>query len=193
MPGEADLDAALLGRTAEGDRRAFGELVARHQAAVYRFSLRMMGDEASAEDVLQETFISALKKAATFRGTGSARAWLMAIARNTGRMSRRRHAGEPSQFESLDALGREAGWGAEADLAELLDERNRREQLERALAELPPLDREVLLVRDVEGLSGEETAEALGLSIAATKSRLHRARLRLAAALGKGGPHGRGS
>lgn len=193
MPGEADLDAALLGRTAEGDRRAFGELVARHQTAVYHFALRMMGDQASAEDVLQETFISALKGAATFRGTGSARAWLLAIARNTGRMSRRRHAGEPPRFESLDALGREAGWGAETDLAELLDERNRREQLERALAELPALDREVLLVRDVEGLSGEETAEALGLSLAATKSRLHRARLRLAAALGKGGPHGRGS
>ena len=87
----------------------------------------------------------------------------------------------------LPELGEAAGWGSESPEAEVL-RAERRARLARALDALAPEDREVLVLRDLEELTGEETAAALGLSLAAMKSRLHRARLRLAAQLRRNGP-----
>ena len=173
-----DLD--LLAATAAGDRSAFRTFLRRHQAGVYRY-LTLLGASASeAEDAMQETFLSAFRAAETFRG-GSGRSWLLTIARRQLFRGRR-----PTRHEapaSLLDLGCAAGWGQPPTGADGIDDVERREQLVLSLQQLAPEDREVLLARDVEGLSGKETAALLDLELPAMKSRLHRARLRLAAAL----------
>ena len=141
--------------------------------------------EYDAEDALQETFLACWRSAGTFAGGDSARHWLLAIARNAARRLYRRKRGEPHEFVSLDELGREAGWGGGAADPPLApdDRAAARETLEAALMTLSAEEREVLILRDLEGFSGEETASLLHLTLPAAKSRLHRARLRLAAAL----------
>lgn len=162
---------------------------------MYRFALRLTKDEALAEDVLQDTFLVAMRGLGGWRGEGSFRGWLYAVARSRVLMARRRKAGEPESFESqeslesLEVLGLQAGWGSPMDAEALAARVQQQSVLEAALAVLDPADREVLVLRDLEGLSGEEAAQALGLSLPAMKSRLHRARLRVVAAV-KGGLRG---
>ena len=176
-------DAELLRRAAAGDATAFEGFVERHQAAVYRLIRAIAPGPADAEDALQETFLACWRSAGTFAGGASARRWVLTIARNAARRLYRRRRGEPTDFVSLDQLGREAGWGV-TDPPTAWDERaDPREALEAALMRLTTEEREVLIMRDLEGLSGEETARALHLTVPAMKSRLHRARLRLAATL----------
>lgn len=176
-------DADLLARSASGDSRAFDALVVRYAADVHRFVGSLGVHGADAEDVLQDTFLSAWRGAATYRGDGSARAWLFSVARNAVRHSVRRRVGEPDRFapleavDSLEAIAEAAGWGSSAESTA----RDTAELVRTALARLAPADREILVLRDMEGLSGDETAAALSLSLAGMKSRLHRARLRLAA------------
>jgi RNA polymerase sigma-70 factor, ECF subfamily len=176
-----DRDAAYLAAAARGDGEAFSHIVDAHERAVYRFvqSLGLRG--ADADDALQETFIAAWRGAGRFRGEGSARSWLLAIARNVVRHATRRHVGEPADFEPLDDIALAAGWGR--DPLEDVAARQRADLVHAALARLSPEDREILVLRELEDLSGDDTAAALGLSLAAMKSRLHRARLRLTAAL----------
>jgi RNA polymerase sigma-70 factor (ECF subfamily) len=174
-----DADASLLARTAAGDASAFTAFVRRHEARVYRYALLLAGQRADAEDALQETFLRAWRHAAQFRGPGAATGWLLAIARSAVARQRRRHAGEPVAHESLDVLAEQAGWGASVDGGAAEDAVAR---VQRALARLGAGDREILALRDLEGRSGEATAEALGITLAAMKTRLHRARLRFAAA-----------
>lgn len=187
-PRELSSDLELVHRSRDGDRAAFSELVERHQAAVFRFARSISGDVTEAEDALQETFISAWRHAAQFREEGSVKGWLYSIARNAVLSAKRKAASRPVEYEpTLEALGRSAGWGdASQGLAAVLE---RRDSVEHALSRLSPEDQEILLLRDVEGLSGEETARLLGLGLPGVKTRLHRARLRLAAALREGGFH----
>jgi len=138
---------------------------------------------ADAEDALQDAFISAWRSAAGFAGDGSARGWVLTIARHALHRRYRRRAGEPESFETLDELGAAAGWGSDEPPDAMVERLESRERLQQALAALAEDDREVLILRDLEEMSGEETARVLGLSIRAMKSRLHRARLRLAARL----------
>jgi RNA polymerase sigma-70 factor (ECF subfamily) len=173
-------DAALLERAAAGDREAFDLFVRRHQASVWRLLRALTRDPADAEDALQDAFLGAWRGAGTYRGGPSARGWMLTVARNAVRRAHRRRAGEPPELESLEELGLHAGWGANPGTLETLA---RRELLERALARLTPEDREVLVLRELEELSGEETAAVLEVGVPAMKSRLHRARLRLVAAL----------
>lgn len=134
---------------------------------------RLLRPEA-ADDVTQEALLIALRDPHAFRGTGSRRAWLFGIVRNVarsqGRSAHRTVITEPTLLD----LGLSAGWGQ--TLAVRDDEKL---AIRDAYALLEEEEREVLWLRDVEGLSGEETADALGVSLAAVKSRLHRARLRL--------------
>ena len=170
-------DARTLERVAGGDRHSFERFVREHEAAVLRYIRTRTADPQLAEDALQETFIAAWRSAATFRGAGSARAWLLGIARNAVRRQYRRPAGEPDSFEPLDAIAVRAGWGRAPD--DSLDERiAARELVERGFERLSSEDREVLLLRDLEGFGNEDVARMLGLSLPAVKSRLHRARLR---------------
>lgn len=160
----------------------------RHEAAVWRYARALTSDPIEAEDLLQETFLAAIRGGAGFAGEGSARAWLLAITRHALHRLRRRRVGEPARTEPLDELGAAAGWGEDPEAA--LSGAEAHAGLHRAIESLAPADREVLVLRDLEGLSGEATAALLGLPLATTKTRLHRARLRLRAALRQGGTDG---
>jgi len=173
-------DERLLHAAALGDRDAFERFVERHQAAVFRLLSTMAPRRADAEDALQEAFVAAWRGAGTYRGGASARGWILTIARNALRRDQRRRVGEPARHEPLEALGLQAGWGREDGVLERIA---RRDLLERAFRRLSPSDREILVLRELEGLDGREVAEVLELSLPAMKSRLHRARLRLVAAL----------
>lgn len=175
-------DRQLIARSAAGDREAFAALVARHQRAVFRVARALTGASDSAEDVLQETFLAALRGAAGYRGESSVRSWLLAIARHAAARRGRRADQVPHEPDSLEALGAAAGWG-QPDVESLAALAEDRARLAAALARLPAEEREVLVLRDLEELTGEEAAAALGVTVAAMKSRLHRARLRLAGEL----------
>ena len=138
----------------------------------------MAGTEADAEDALQEAFVAAWRGAGGFRGGASARGWLFTIGRHALLRLRRTRVDEPDTLVPLDALGLEAGWGAEPPAAHEPDGDG---LLGQALAQLAPAEREMIVLRDLEGFSGEEAAELTGLTLAAMKTRLHRARLRLVA------------
>jgi RNA polymerase sigma-70 factor (ECF subfamily) len=181
MPDEAP-DDDLMRRSAAGERDAFAQLVARHQAAVFRFARTLTSDPALAEDVLQETFLAALRGAHTYRGPDAVAPWLRTIARHALHHQLRRTTPEPVDDEALEQLGAAAGWGSD-DLDVLRTRARSHARVDAALAALSPEDREVIVLRDLDGVPGEVVASELGLSLAAMKSRLHRARLRLAAAL----------
>ena len=190
-------DAELMRQAGAGDRAAFGEVVTRHQASVFRLAGILARDRASAEDLLQQTFLSAWQAAAQFRGDASVRTWLFAIARHAAFRHAERRAREPIADTPLDALderaellalGLSAGWGSASPEALVLAAEDRA-RVEAALGRLDADDREILTLRELEDLPGDETARLLGISVAAMKSRLHRARLRLAAALTTETPH----
>lgn len=182
MPPNADEVCSNAARSA---------LVEAHQGAVYRLLRRLTRDDAQAEDLTQETFITALAHLSSWRGEGTARGWLLSIARSRYLMSLRAPAArhEPAEDASLETLGLAAGWGSPMDPEALASRLQEQTVLERALAALDEESREVLTLRDLEELSGEETAQVLGLSLAAMKSRLHRARLALVASVKKGAAH----
>ncbi len=148
----------------------------RYSASVYRFLVSLRAASDDAEDALQECFVSAWRSAATYSGSDSARGWLFSIARNALRRQHRRKVGEPDEMEPLEQLGARAGWGASSDFSVRFEAED---ELEWAMGQLPVEEREAVALRDLEGLTGEETADALGLSLAAMKSRLHRGRLHL--------------
>jgi RNA polymerase sigma-70 factor (ECF subfamily) len=180
MPGDPTdaSDEELIRRSAARDRAAFDALVARHGGALLGFATRRCGSEAEGADALQDGLLAAWRGAATFRGEASARTWLFQVVLHSCRRRARRRAGEPERHAPLDAAADLAGSDApDARVAA----RQAGAALERALASLAPAAREVLLLRDVEGLSGAETAAALSVDLAAMKSRLHRARLELKA------------
>lgn len=180
-PSSPDADAELIRRSATGDTMAFDTIVESHQAAIARFLVSLGMDDP--DDALQDTFIAAWESAATYHGTGTVRNWLLSIARNVQRRSHRRRVSEPSDFVSLDVLAERAGWGADPAESRRVEIALARDVLTQALALLPDDEREILVLRELEGLSGEETAALLELTIPAMKSRLHRARLHLAAVL----------
>ena len=187
-PHEADdariSDATLIGRTAAGDRPAFERLVRRHQAAVLRFARALAHDDTDAEMALQETFLAAWRAAGRFRYDAAARIWLLSIARHAIYRRHRRWADDPAPFVSLREQGKAAGWGTEdeAFVDRLVDP----EALAAALASLSPEDREMLILRELEGLSPDEAASVAGLSESTARNRLHRARLRLMTRLREG-------
>jgi len=176
--GEED-DVELLRQAAGGDEEAFAEIVTRHQAAVWRYLRSLARDESLAEDVLQETFLSVWKSARSFRGEAGIRTWMFTIARNA--LFRKFRGTGAADEVPLGDLGAAAGWGGAPVFEDAEVRLDLRILFDRAMEALPPADREILLLRDVEGFSGEETAAMLGLTLPAMKTRLHRARLRFAA------------
>ena len=182
MTNEPD-DASLLAMSASGDPDAFDRFVARHRAAVFRY-LRTKTNDADAEDALQHTFVQAWRNAATIVVADTARPWLFTVALNAvARQQRHAHATNLTD-DDLGHLGELAGFAADdatpERFAEVAEERG---VVQAALASLPEQDREILTLRDLEQLPGERVAELLSLTLAAMKSRLHRARLRLVAEL----------
>ncbi|HVQ54415.1 MAG TPA: sigma-70 family RNA polymerase sigma factor, partial [Thermoanaerobaculia bacterium] len=162
------------------DARSLETLLERHQAQVYRFGMKMCRDPEDARDVLQDTLLAMARNVRDFRGASSISTWLYTIARSFCIKKRRRSKFAPERERSLDSeaapeAARLADPAAGAD--EALAGKEVEQALERGIRALEPIYREVLLLRDVEGLTAPEVAEVLGVSVAAVKSRLHRARL----------------
>jgi len=170
-------DKQLLEKVRFGDSRAVDELLARHERQVFRFGLRMCGNEEDARDVLQETLLAAFKNVKTFRADAQLSTWLYKIARSFCLKSRRRGVGEPVRSEALDKPEAAAVPSGEAQPDAQAHAREIGALLESAILSLPESHREVLILRDVEGLSAEEAAQVVGIEVGAVKSRLHRARM----------------
>ncbi len=173
-------DQSLLDAARAGARSALERLLERHQRQVYRFGLKMCRDEEDAKDVLQDTLLAVARGLKDFRGASSVSTWLYTIARSFCIKKRRRSKFAPEEQASLE--GSPEGEPMQvADTARAPDEslagRQIEAALEAAIGSLAPMYREVLVLRDVEGLSASEVAEVLGLTVEAVKSRLHRARM----------------
>jgi RNA polymerase sigma-70 factor (ECF subfamily) len=168
-------------RVAAGDRAAFDTLVHRHRARVFGYVLRISATREAAEDALQETFVAAWRHAGDFRGPSLA-AWLVGIAHRAVLRQGRRRVGEPSRLESFTELGERAGWGSD-DPERVVARAEQRETLDAAITRLTPDAREALLLVAVDGMSYQDAAALTELALPAFKSRLHRARLELAAIL----------
>lgn len=168
----------LLESARAGDPRALGVLVERYSPLIYRFGMKMCRDEEDARDVVQDTLLAVAKNISSFRGQSSLSTWLYSIARSFCIKQRRRNVGEPERHEPLHELHAEGT--PELVDGKAPDERAADSELERALenaiGSLEPMYREVLVLRDVEGLTAPEVARVLELSVEAVKSRLHRAR-----------------
>ena len=175
-------DRELVAGTAAGDRRAFEQLVARHAAAVFRLAKALTGDAAIAEDTMQQTFLSAYQSAPSFDGDTSVRIWLLTIARDAAHELDAKRGGDDNVEEPLLKLGLDAGWGSDDPEATAIAA-EQEGILRKALATLSAEDQQALILRDVEGLRGTESAKILGIGEQALRSLLHRARLRLAGAL----------
>ncbi len=172
-------DSELVVRSKDGDLHAFDFIVQRYQSQVLNLSARIIGDRGRAEDVTQETFISAYQAIGRFRG-GSLRAWLMRIAANASRDSLRgsRRRPERSLDESLESPSFQPA-SAEASPEEHAERSELNAELQKAILALSDDQRAVLVLIDVQGFSYEETTESVGASMGAVKSRLNRARRRV--------------
>jgi len=190
-------DRELVERAQQGDGAAFAMLVERHQRQLYRLALRMTGSEADAQEVLQEAFLNAYQKLPLFRGEAQFSSWLYRIAANSAlmRLRRKRRAPDTLAEQPLELAGpRFSAEGylepaSNSDWSQRADEKMMSGELgaaiNRAVADLPDDYRTVFLLKDVDGLSNEDIANALDLTVPAVKSRLHRARLALREKLGE--------
>jgi len=166
-----DADRDVLARYLEGDEKAFEELVIRYEAGVRNLVHGLLRDRALAEDVAQETFLTAYRKADTYRGEGTVRGWLfkIAIRRAHDELRRRGRKAEVALEEAPEPsetphVGLEAGW----DVTE-------------ALGALSPDHRAALMLKEIEGLSYQEIAETMGWPIGTVGTHIHRARIELKA------------
>ncbi|HKO93696.1 MAG TPA: sigma-70 family RNA polymerase sigma factor [Polyangiaceae bacterium] len=173
------MEPSLIERAKAGERAALEQLLEQLAPLVHRFGVRMCRNEADAEDVLQETLLSITDHLKEFEGRASLASWVFMLARTACARRRRGLKNRPHLPE--DAA---AEHSSDAATPEDAAERARlRAQIESALDALSDEQREVFMLRDMEGLSAAEVAESLGLSVEAVKSRLHRARSSLRAAL----------
>ena len=181
-------DVELVGRAKKGDLEAFEALANRYEQRVYSLALRMLRQEQDAEDVTQQTFLSAMENLGGFRGDASFSTWLLRIATHAAlKVIRKRKGLDTVSLEEAtegtkdtDAVPHPeyiADWRQSPE--ELVHKHEIKRLLDEALGHLDEKHRVVFLLRDVEGLSVKETAEALGLSEANIKVRLLRARLQL--------------
>jgi len=170
------VDAELIEGLQHGDDAALGALLSRHAPGIYRFGLKMCRDPEDAKDVVQDTLLAAARGIRDFRGASSVSTWLFTIARSFC-IKKRRRAPVADASVSLDDDAEVAAVRSPGALPdEAVADRQLGAALERAIASLEPMYREVLVLRDVEGLTAPEVAEILELSVDAVKSRLHRAR-----------------
>lgn len=162
----------LIQQAAAGNRQAFGALVQRHQARVFQFIRRLHGSTNEAGDLTQETFIKAYQALPRWRPEARFHTWLLQIARNTTLDALRQRLRRPE--DTLEEHAQLADPGPSP--LQHLESGRRLALLEQLLARLPLEQREILLLREVEGLSYTELAAALGINSGTVKSRLARAR-----------------
>ncbi len=177
---EAQIIASILA----GNTHEFHELIRPHERSVYAMALSLLRNEADAEEAAQEAFLKAFRNLHRFRGESKFSTWLISIALNEARS--RIRSGKTMKMESLDEPPEEQGHVSPALLrdwreipSEALERKEVRLMLQQAITDLPLIYREVFLLRDVEELSVNESAETLGITVASVKVRLHRARIML--------------
>ncbi|HLM98484.1 MAG TPA: sigma-70 family RNA polymerase sigma factor [Bryobacteraceae bacterium] len=183
-PIEIDEEAAIIAQARLGNTGAFNELLRRYERKIFRLALHITQNREDAEDVLQEAFLKAYEHLDQFQGQSKFYTWIVRIAVNQALMKLRKRKADRSVSldETIDTgednIAREiAAWD------ENPEQKYSREELQRILTSaidgLAPIYRAVFVLRDIDGLSTEEAAEALDLSVPAVKSRLLRARLQL--------------
>jgi RNA polymerase sigma-70 factor (ECF subfamily) len=185
MPATVEREKELIARIIAGDTNLFHELIRPYERMVYLSVLTMLRNQQEAEDAAQEVMINAFRHLKSFRGDAKFSTWLVTIAMNEARQRLRK--AKAAQLESLD----ENKEDREGDFtpavltdwreipSEALEKKEMRQKLREAVEQLPPIYREVLVLRDLEELNQEETASALGINVTLVKVRLHRARMML--------------
>jgi RNA polymerase sigma-70 factor, ECF subfamily len=176
-------EAQMIASIVAGNTDEFHTLIQPYERSVYSMALSMLQNETDAEDAAQEAFLKAFRNLDKFRGEAKFSTWLISITLNEARSRLRRK--KTTKTESLDELN-EGGHVSPALLrdwreipSEALERQEVRLLLQDAITDLPTISREVFVLRDMEDLSVNQSAEALGISVAAAKVRLHRARLML--------------
>jgi len=190
-----DLDrneAELIRRICSGEKELFYELVRPYERAVFATAMSILGNQADAEEASQEAVLKALSHLSSFRSEARFSTWLTTIAINEARLKLRkdrRHlyesVDEPNSNEEGDYFPKDFADWREIP-SESLRRKELRDALKRAMAALPEKYREVLVLRDIQQMSIEETAQSLGISTANVKTRLLRARLQMRDALAPG-------
>jgi RNA polymerase sigma-70 factor, ECF subfamily len=171
-------DKELIERVLDGNHRAFTELVRRYENMIYGFAFKICRNREKAEETFQDTFVNVYRKLHQFDGKAKFSTWLYSIVTNNCFMkNRQRKLDEASvQFkESEHTHGHVRPW-TKTPLEEVMSQ-ELKSHLDSAILRLPVEYRIVFVLRDIEGLSAQETAEILSLSVPAVKSRLHRARV----------------
>lgn len=180
-------DEELVRVYLEGDREAFEELVRRYQSVVLNMACRLLGNRHEAADVCQEVFILLLRKLGTFRGEAKFSTWLYRISLNAchdhARRSRRHLSLSESPGEDMPEMEQlipdEGVKGPEARM----EREEVRKKVQEAISRLPPKFKEVIFLHDISGCNYKEVAEILDINLGTVKSRLNRARARLAGEL----------
>ncbi len=169
-------DRALVRDAALGDKRAFSEVVDRYGADMYRFAFRMVADEHDARDVVQEALVSAWKNIGTFEARSSLRTWLYRLVNRRAVDLQRRRKPTPTDDEAIQGLLQRASDDPERDAIGSAMVR----ALQAALDELPTTQRAAWILREIEGLSYDEIAQAVGTTPDSARGHLQRARTSLA-------------
>jgi RNA polymerase sigma-70 factor (ECF subfamily) len=187
---DVNSELVLVQAAKKGDLEAFSELVKRYDRNVFRIAQHITHNEEDAQDVVQEAFLKAYQNLEQFQGNSKFYTWLVRIAVNEALMKLRRRRSDKTVSLDEDVVTEEgsmprevADWSPNPE--QLYGQSELGDILKKTIQGLPPGFRTVFVLRDVEGLSTEETAEMLGLSIPAVKSRLLRARLQLRDRLAK--------
>jgi RNA polymerase sigma-70 factor (ECF subfamily) len=177
---EPEIIASILA----GKTHEFHELIRPYERSVYIMALSLLHNEADAEDAAQEAFLKAFRNLAHFRGESKFSTWLVSIALNEARS--RLRSKKTMKVVSLDEPPEGEGYVSPVLLrdwreipSEVLEREELRQLLQQAVADLPLIYREIFLLRDVEDLSVNESADVLGITVASAKVRLHRARIML--------------
>jgi RNA polymerase sigma-70 factor (ECF subfamily) len=184
VPAEENDELDLVARSRQGDAAAFSVLVRRYEGKIFRLAMNITQNREDAEDVLQEAFFKAYEHLDQFQGNSKFYTWIVRIAVNQALMKLRKRKSDRavSLDEQIDTgedtVVREiAAW--DPDPEQQYSQEELHKILNQAVLDLAPIYRTVFTLRDIDGLSTEETAEALDLSVPAVKSRLLRARLQL--------------
>ena len=186
-----DQELTVIRRVQHGDTESFSLLVEAYEKTVYNVALQMTGSREDAQDLTQEAFLKAYSSLSSFRGDSKFSSWLYRIVSNLCLDFKRRQGRRPSSSLTVED---DEGESLQLDVADesqspetLLERKLTREAVRRGLRELPEEQRQILLLREIQGLSYEEIGEAMHLEPGTVKSRIFRARKKLCAFLLKDG------
>lgn len=180
-------ELALVERCQSGDAAAFDSLVAKYASQVYNLAYRMIGDPDDAEDISQEVFLRVHRAIKGFRGSSSFTTWVYRVATNVclDELKRRKRRPTVTEWSEQEEASVEPSPAAAANPEAATLRRERQELVQRAIRSLPEAQRVVVVLYDLQGLSYDEIAEALGASLGTVKSRLNRARVALKSKLAR--------